>query len=125
MSKGHVAVEEALSIKIGNFLLKKDLILADVTGERISSLNERYALGILSRIKTKRLFFSRSHHFFIGVVSFEKDPWVFKVYGREFLEPARNIAEELAAEFGAHIIVKLIDEESRLEFSDISLFKIF
>lgn len=120
--------EEAISIKVGTWLLQKGFGLASCIGIAESRIIENCALGILSDSAAKpekRLFglvIQKSRRWFLGTIWFNDDlrgadeeNWVFEFHGREHIESLSRLAEEMASVFGVKITSRLISEESEIE----------
>jgi len=127
-----VQLKEHLSIKVGRFILSQegmDIASGDGVATKIDSQSRAYSFGVLcgdSEVKPRRLFglFARKpRRLFLGVIWFgessydgvSESHWIFDVFGRDGVELARQLAEEMASKFDVDITVNLVREEPHLE----------
>jgi hypothetical protein len=115
--------QEALSIKVGKFLIKKGLDISDSIGE-ICWLEERKCIGVLRKNPTNsplKNLLGRlklcSQHEFIGLILFkssercaDEQNWFFEVYGRKHVEFLKQLADEMVSAFNVKIKLCLIRE---------------
>jgi len=125
---GSVDYQEALSIKVGNWLIQKGFGLAENTGFGLSELVESSSLGITWQDPNAKpiklnIFFAKARIYptFLGVVWFEgkvrnadEQNWVLEAHGRDQVDRITKLANELAADFKVRITIRLISEESKL-----------
>ncbi len=124
-----VDYQEALSIKVGNFILTKGFDLASGTGLPSKSISNSSSIGLLLR---DRIAWGKTYLFglikrrprrpFIGVIWFENElrgateqNLVFDVYGRNNVDLAKQLADSLTVAFGVKISVRLEEEGQQVE----------
>lgn len=126
-----VDYQEALSIKVGKWLLQKGFGLASPTGLALcpSSLGATDSFGILWRNPDTK---PRKHLFglikrdprreFIGTIWFSnivrgasKQEWVFEAYGRKHIKLVKQLAEEMVLDFNVKIFLNLVREQPDVE----------
>jgi hypothetical protein len=125
----YVEYQEALSIKVGRWLLQKGFDLASCAGVASSVLIEADSLGILWKDPDakpiKRLFGLiklEPRRCFIGTIWFNnsargtgEQKWILEVYGREHIAWLRQVAEEMASTFNVKICLRLVREQPAVE----------
>ncbi len=126
---GSVDFQEALSIKVGRFLLSKGLDLASSTGIELDSLDESDSLGILHKNPDSKpikylfgLFRREPRREFLGTIWFSnsargatEEDWVLDMYGREHVDIVMKLAEEMASLFNVKIAIHLVSEQPDFE----------
>lgn len=124
-----IEYQEAVSIRVGRFLLSKGFTLASTAGIEMSpsSLAEDNSLGIIyddPDDKPKRRFFGmfNKRRVFLGILWFNNErraaswtQWVFELYGRKYNDLVMKLVSEIAYKFNVNITVKLIRDAPRLE----------
>lgn len=124
-----VEYREALSIKVGKFVLSKGFDLADSMGKADNSLVQSDSLGILYKdpeakpIKSLFGLIKRERRrMFLGVVWFNnsvrnanKQNWLFQAYGRKYIKLVRQLADEMAFTFNVKITLHLVREQPDIE----------
>ena len=124
-----VDYQEAISIKVGRFLLSKGFNLASSIGIGIDELSQEDYLGVLSGyLKAKPIKFLgvviwKPRRIFFGTIRFKENcrhdtneqNWVFEVYGCEHVELLKQLAEDLASTFNVKILLQLKCEQSKRE----------
>ncbi|MFA5997591.1 MAG: hypothetical protein WC791_03855 [Candidatus Paceibacterota bacterium] len=126
---------EPLSVQVGKFLLSKGLGLASATGFA-EKLKKRDVVGILKKFPNEKPrtyflgFIKRAPlRMFLGVIWFRNEArsaneqrWVFEVQGKENLNFAKELAEEMAQTFDVKIVFRL-ECEKEVEEKDSSNFE--
>lgn len=116
--------QEAEGIKVGRWLLQKGFRPANCLGDELKSLGSTEMLGILCNDSNPNpakcvfgLFNRDPVRTFLGIVRFRESPhpWIFDVHGRNYLELARSLAEEMAETFNVNISLQLFCEEPKFE----------
>ncbi|HSV95186.1 MAG TPA: hypothetical protein VLH94_04435 [Spirochaetia bacterium] len=124
-----VDYQEPFSIKVGRSLLSKEYELADCCGKAINRLTGSDSLGILLNNRSAKpktclfgLIKKMPRRTFLGVIWFDNQPrhanenrWIFEIYGREYVDLAKQIAKELSSLFNVAITVHLISEQTACE----------
>lgn len=125
-----VDYQDALSIRVGKFLLAKGFDLASSSGVASDSLEETEtcSLGILykdpdakPRTYLRGLIKIQPRRAFLGTVWFgsahdaTEDNWVFVAYGRKYIEMVRELADEMAATFNVTIVLRLVRDQPDVE----------
>lgn len=120
---------EEISIRVWNFLLKKGYYIADCIGIEICSPAKTCGIGILYKdpnVKPRECFFglikTKPRKRFLGVIWLENYMrradaynWIFEIYGREYADKMKALAEEMAEAFKVRISVRLVEEQPRDE----------
>ena len=122
-----VTYYESPAYEVARILREKGYRIADITGEECYEPDED-VIGILKGGRRApggpifgTLFGKRG--LFIGRIFFNNKPrgaevgkrWVLEVYGREYVEELRELAEELSSRYGVDIDVRLKSECPRVE----------
>ena len=122
-----VDYKEPYSIKVGKFLLSKGFTLSSWTGCASDSLVDSCVVGILykePKAEPRKYLFGlltrKPLRAFIGTLRFRgmgssEERWVLEAYGRQHVELLRQLAEEIASTFNAHISIRLECENIRFE----------
>lgn len=94
--------------------------------------DERYQLGVLKQEDLKPRYFlgfirlqpRRPRRLLVGILYYHKHcmdkridvkNWLFKVYGRDSLPMAKDLAIKIGSDFDVHIIVELVEEGQKYE----------
>jgi hypothetical protein len=125
------SVEEAISVRVGKFLLDNGFGLANHSDMALKKLKENKSIGIFlkkpeqpAKNFREKLFKTvlKPRRIVLGRIWFKNElrgaletNWVFEVCGRENLEVAEVLADKLSVEFGSFIKTKLIQEEPEFE----------
>ena len=124
-----VEFQEATSVKVGRFLVSKELVLANNVGVADDGpLVESNSLGILytdpETKPQKYLGFipKKSKRIFLGTLWFKNEQlsatqenWFFETYGNKYAEFVRELTEEIASTFKIKITLYLKQEEPKVE----------
>jgi len=123
-----IVVEEALSIRVGRWLIERGFFLADWTGQALQSLERDSSLGILIKnplAKPVKHFFGlvtrMPRREFLGTIRFcdcyyrEEKNWEMEVFGREQVELMMTLAEVTELTFNVKVSVHLEGEMVRYE----------
>lgn len=125
-----VDYQEAISVKVGKYLLERGYDLASDEGLALPLVGEANALGILQRnqdAKPKKYMFGlitrrEPRRVFLGVIWFRdstrgatNEHWVLETYGRGYVELVRQLAEEMTSTFNVKITICLVQEQPKVE----------
>lgn len=116
-NKGSVVYEENLSLAVANWLMQK--------GFSLDTANEGYISIVTSDsdVTPKRCWdriLARDAWVYLGYINFATDSkgkpiLYFTFYGRKYADMVRRLADEIASEFNAKIVVNLEREEPKLK----------
>ena len=118
MSK-RVEYQESSSVAVRRFLQSKGFGTNDREGY-VEVYENIPNAGLLLRFKQAvigRTWFGTIHFYHARYGADEKN-WVFAVFGRQYLEMVKELAEGMTSAFGVKITVRLQDEQPRREGED-------
>ena len=130
--KSAVSYQEALSLRVGEFLRHEGFAPATTNGTEVKDLYDCDELGVLD---TDQALEPTEHLFglikrpqrrkFMGVIWFrngardaDRKKWVIEVFGREHVETMKQMAEDLASVFNVKISMRLVVDEAKEESFD-------
>lgn len=126
---------EPMSIQVGRFLISNGFYIASGNGIESNSLIKAPYLGILYKdpgVKPRKYLFGlisrKPRRSFLGIIWFnhnntpsnDEQNWSFEVLGRNHIDLAKKLAEEIASTFNAKISIRLASDQPEVEtyFSD-------
>ena len=126
-----VDYQEALSIRVGRWLLERGYNLASIFGIPENSLGKSEVLGILWKdpsikprlqifglvvLKPKRRFFA-TIFLSSSARGANKQHWAIEMYGRKHIELVKQLTDEMASAFNVKISLRLVEEDDAFERS--------